>query len=239
MDKENILRLTNEIYKLTLLFPKREPLRYKLREAGTDLLVEIVSWNKEGFSNASKNLISTIEQKLEVLKTFFALAKEQNWVKEQAILDLIKEYQKVEEEMAVILTVQKIEFPNRTIELPNRGLEEKIEVKEQEKPRQEEKQEPKEPEPVICLPAFGFGLDKQEPGVMKQESDIKLDKRQKKVLKILQEKKEVQIGQLSKKFPQVSRRTLLRDLEKLSQLGFVARQGDGRGVYYRFQLQKV
>jgi len=38
MNKENLTQITNELYRLTLLFPKKEPLRYKMRELADDIL---------------------------------------------------------------------------------------------------------------------------------------------------------------------------------------------------------
>ena len=38
MDKNSLIELTNKVYKLTLLFPKKEPLRYKIREVADDIL---------------------------------------------------------------------------------------------------------------------------------------------------------------------------------------------------------
>ena len=42
----------------------------------------------------------------------------------------------------------------------------------------------------------------------------------------------VKIGDLIKFFPGVNRRTVLRDLDKLCQDGFMVRNGTGRGVFY-------
>jgi len=42
----------------------------------------------------------------------------------------------------------------------------------------------------------------------------------------------MKIGDLIKFFPGVNRRTVLRDLDKLCQDGFMVRNGTGRGVYY-------
>lgn len=245
MQKEEILGLTSKLYKLTLLFPKKEPLRYKLRETGANLLANIIGLTtgptrfatrngQEGdFSDSSKELISGFEQEFEILKSFFQIAKDQDWVKREALLDLEKEYESIAKQVRE--TISQPRVVEEVVE-PVSALTEEEQLAEI--PEQKEIPKPKKEaaKPVVSLPPIG--LDKQEPGIRKQEPGIELDKRQKKVLKVLQEKKEVQIGQLSKKFPQVSRRTLLRDLEKLSQLGFVNRQGDGRGVYYRFQLGK-
>jgi len=84
MDKENIIELTNKVYKLTLLFPKKEPLRYKMREAADEILANSVS-------NSSK-----IKKNLEIIKSYFEVAKWQNWVSYFDILEIEEEYDKIE-----------------------------------------------------------------------------------------------------------------------------------------------
>lgn len=69
-----MIQLTNNLYRLTLLFPKKEPLRYRIREAATGFL-------------AKPN-----EQDLEVLDSFFEVAAAQNWVSPDNILAIQKEY---------------------------------------------------------------------------------------------------------------------------------------------------
>lgn len=47
MTKEELIQLTNEVYGLTLLFPKKEPLRNKLRAVADDILAEFISQNDQ------------------------------------------------------------------------------------------------------------------------------------------------------------------------------------------------
>jgi len=81
MDKNYLIQLTNNLYRLTLLFPKKEPLRYKMRELADDIL-------------AKPN-----EKDLEVLDSFFEVAKSQNWVSPNDILEIQKEYSKLKEDL--------------------------------------------------------------------------------------------------------------------------------------------
>lgn len=216
MKEGAILQATTKLYKLTLLFPKKDPLRYKMREAGINILIDIISLNRGGFSNPTRDLNLAIKEEFEILKNLFNLAKKQKWVKEELVLELEREYEKIREKIAF-----RMAPPSKEILFSL--MKSRVEEREGKKKRQ-----PLGEKVRVSLPPFG--LDQQEM--------TKLDKRQRKLLKILQEKKKIQIGQLCKNFPEVSRRTLLRDLEKLSQLGFVVREGEGRGAYYRFQLKK-
>jgi hypothetical protein len=74
MDRAFLIQLTNAVYRLTLFFPKKEPLRYKMREVAVDILAK------------------TDEKDLEILNSFFEVALIQNWVKPADILTLKGEY---------------------------------------------------------------------------------------------------------------------------------------------------
>ncbi len=74
MDRDFLIQLTNNLYRLTLLFPKKEPLRYKIREVADEILVK------------------PAEKNLEILDSFFEVAKSQNWVKATDILAVQEKY---------------------------------------------------------------------------------------------------------------------------------------------------
>jgi len=90
MNKEFLIQLTNNLYRLTLLFPKKEPLRYKIREV------------------ASCILIKPEAEDFEVLDSFFEVAKSQNWVSSQDILAVQTEYANLREELKQKPQVAKI-----------------------------------------------------------------------------------------------------------------------------------
>ena len=73
------LQLTNNLYKLTLLFPKKEPLRYKIREVADDILA------------------NPKEKYFEILNIFFEVAKAQNWVSQSEISAVKKDYDNLRE----------------------------------------------------------------------------------------------------------------------------------------------
>jgi len=74
MKRDELIQLTNVVYRLTLLFPKKEPLRYKIREVADDILVK------------------PQEKDLENINSFFEVAKSQDWVSPDQILAIQKEY---------------------------------------------------------------------------------------------------------------------------------------------------
>ena len=106
MDKENLIELTNKLYKLTLLFPKKEPLRYKVRDVADEILANLVA--REVFhspnpgetmvvdNSKQKDLIFEIKKDLAVLKSYFEVVKWQNWVSYFDVLEIEEKYDKIE-----------------------------------------------------------------------------------------------------------------------------------------------
>jgi len=173
MDKEYFIQLTNNLYRLTLLFPKKEPLRYKMREVADEILANLISILQGDFSQ-SKNSILDILKNLEILDSFFEIAKTQNWLSPFDILEVQREYSKIREEIDKLSKKENL---------------------------------PKSP-----------------------------SLRQQKILEILKEKGKVQIGEIISIFPELSRRTLIRDFEELCQIGLIERSGKGRGIIYTLKM---
>ena len=91
MDKSYFIKLTTNLYRLTILFPKKEPLRYKIRELADNILANcILIFKKE--PSQSKKLILEIKEYVDVLDSYLELAKSQNWVSPFDVLEIQKEY---------------------------------------------------------------------------------------------------------------------------------------------------
>jgi DNA-binding transcriptional ArsR family regulator len=96
MNKVDIIELTNKLYKLTLFFPKKEPLRYKIRETGDKILENLVSL--EVSQNPVKRddfLISELEKDLEIIISYFEVVKWQNWISYFDVLEIKEKYDKI------------------------------------------------------------------------------------------------------------------------------------------------
>jgi len=106
MNKNNLIEITNKLYKLTLLFPKKEPLRYKIRETADEVLANFISWEAlRNFNPGSfavdwekryKDSIFLLERNLEILKNYFEVAKWQNWASYFDILEIQEKYDKMQ-----------------------------------------------------------------------------------------------------------------------------------------------
>ncbi len=87
--KDYLIKLTLAVYKVTGLFPEKDPLKYQIREAANEILAELIC-AKSGRLKEDP-AIPLVEK----IKSFLRIAGFQNWVKEENISIIIKEYEKI------------------------------------------------------------------------------------------------------------------------------------------------
>lgn len=114
MDKEYFIQLTKNLYHLTLLFPKKEPLRYKMRELVDEILANLLSI-LEGNFHKSGNFIAEIEKDLEILDSYFEVAIDQNWVRPEDALEIQREYSNIKEEIEEVKREEENNPPLRSV----------------------------------------------------------------------------------------------------------------------------
>lgn len=102
MDRECIIQFTQNLYRLTLLFPKKEPLRYKMRGVADNILANFISLLESNPIDISTS--KTLLKDLKILDGFFEVAKVQNWVSPTDVLKVKGEYDKVKSEIEKIST---------------------------------------------------------------------------------------------------------------------------------------
>lgn len=103
MDKKKLIELTSKLYKLTLFFPKKEPLRYRIRETADKILESFIAQK-------------VFHKDLEVIDAYFEVVKWQNWVSYFDILKIKDEYDKIKD--SLIIEIETIEKPNESFNEP-------------------------------------------------------------------------------------------------------------------------
>ncbi|MEK7519399.1 MAG: DeoR family transcriptional regulator [Patescibacteria group bacterium] len=214
IDKGFLIQLTNNLYKLTLLFPKKEPLRYKMRELADDILADSVRIMAESNPPKAREIENqSVLENLDVLDSFFAIAKEQNWIASPQLLTVQEEYSKI-----------KKHFSLRIIPSENQKQDLLEELKE---------------EKVFALSPY---LDVQKKEVFEAENFVPVEKengnlngRHQKILEVLKEKDRIQVWEIKEVLPQVTKRTLRRDFRELLNQGFIERIGERNNTFYRLK----
>jgi len=166
MSKEFYIRLTLGVYKVSQLFPEREPLKTDLRELADEILSGLLCNN---YKKCSKNI--------GLIQELFDSAEDRGLADPRNFLVLRREYARVA----------------KLIEGKNIGTGKTVEN------------------------SSGNGRGKG---------------RQEAILTIIKTNNKLKIGDLTKSFPGVNRRTILRDLDVFCQSGLIIRNGSGRGACY-------
>ncbi len=190
LSKEDFIQLTLNVYRLTSLFPKKEPLRYKIREIADEILADLIANLEQDISPYNRR-VQEIKKDLELINGYFEVAKYQNWVSPLDVLEIQKEYSNI----------------------VNKELETEID-------RNQIALIPRENE-------VGF-REKSHPV-------ISISERHKKILEILKEKEKIQVGELAKVFPALTKRTLRRDFEYLVNQGLIERLGEKNSTFYQLK----
>lgn len=220
MDKDKIIELTIKVYKITLLFPKKEPLRYKIREIADEILANFTVWevfhrsgsndfgpahNASSIADAGgavekdeKDLVFNIKKDIEIIISYLEISKWQNWVSYFDILSIEQEYDKIE------------------------LVKEKIDIKE----------EIPETKSLIDV-SKDLVLEKIEENSLLDD----LDDRKQKIIEILKQKGKVQVGEISEILPQVSKRTIRRDFVQLLEQGLIERIGHRNDTFYKLKIR--
>ncbi|MEK6706664.1 MAG: DeoR family transcriptional regulator [Bdellovibrionota bacterium] len=199
MDKSHFIKLTIGVYKVSELFPKREPLKFLLRKKADEVLAD---WVATQFSGRVKALERVIQQ-IAVLQVYCQIAESQNWVKPENFWLLRTEYLAIEEQVKQMLAV-------------GNGVQQ---------------QANNQPKLVPAQPT------KPKVAKIKTAPDFSgLKDRHKKIIQVLRQKASAQIRDFNKVLPEVTKRTLRRDLDFLLQQGLVARFGDKSKTQYKIKI---
>jgi chaperonin cofactor prefoldin len=89
MDRDYLIKLTLAVYKVTKIFPSKEPLKFLIREKVNQILADFIL----------KNKVQNIKENIDVLNSYFGIAEKQNWVDQLNFLVLKREYSEIKEEL--------------------------------------------------------------------------------------------------------------------------------------------
>ena len=225
MDKNYILQLTLGLYKVTELFPEREPLRYKIREKANDIYAGIATSN---FCESHNNC-EVILNDLGVLNAFLELARMHNWANERNFVVLSQGYLALEQEIQKKLLEDKIVKGTKAYVMSTKPVTDNqsmshiqsvgrsipikdIVVKKKEAPKKKSD--------------GSLNGAKKANGNITRKSDIQ---------KILSQKGPMRLVQLVNNFSAVNKRTLRRDVARLVEENVLERYDVGKLTFYKIK----
>lgn len=219
MDKKDLIELTNKVYRISVLFPKKEPLRYKIREAADNILANYICWDilnniNSGLVKVSqieeeKNLVFTLKKDLEIIKSYFNVAKWQNWASYFDILEIEEKYDRI---------CTKIN----------------TEIEQRKKPEEEIVLIPDLPKISEVLP---IAAENNVP-YLEHKKKSSFGDRKEKIIEVLGQKEKIQVWQINEIFPDISKRTIRRDFVELLKEGLIERIGERNETFYKLKNQQ-
>jgi|SRR3989344_1743779 len=210
--QENFVKIINATYRLLDFFPDNEPLKYKAKEKALNVMEDLILM-ESGQKEVSFKLVEDIE----ILKNYLQLGKYQGWVGGINFLILLKEYDAMKSGIA----------------LEKREIRQEIESKE--KASLIEK-----PETSIELPIGKEKREKDQQRLLEKtiERDVEISPRQKKIIGIISRKGKAQVADIIKEIPNITKRTIRRDLDELLKAEKVVRSGEWNQVFYQVNPNK-
>lgn len=226
MDKHTFIEFAKDIYKFTLLFPKRDPLRVKLRQAADDVVEEMIM-KRNDYLNAAGRL-------LELAEGYCEIVIEQNWMSATRVTAVKEKCRQLARELKE--TVSDEEKIPSTRELGKTG--DVTLLVPEHKPAPEIIIAPPESKPCSSC---ALGREKRE---IESEEEAKADdgapfltaaqiERQTLIMEFLKEKGNAQVWEIQKIFPRVSKRTIRRDFASLLEQGLIERTGERNTTAYK------
>jgi hypothetical protein len=211
--KDKILKITNASYGIIEFFPESDPLKNRSKDKALAIMENIIFLNNtDGWASLqNEKLKIQISEDIDILMGYFWIAKAQNWMSPINYFIISNEYEKIKPNKNPIghFDGSAIIPPEASLS----GIEEKI--------------QPVEKAQIVSE----LVLDKNEAHKTVASKSL-LGFRQKKIVEFLENKQKAQVMDLQKILPDVTKRTIRRDLDELLQIGKIVRTGEFNQVFY-------
>lgn len=217
MMEEKLLRLTNTVYKVLEFFPESDPLKNRAKDRALAIMERLALINgTNGWASFQKEKAKAqLLEDIEILLGYLWIGKSQGWLSSVNCLIIANEYEKIK---------GAIEPPMElTQKLP--GIEKKSPT-------------PSGNAQITPSPALESMETKKEGAFVKisdRQSSLphEITVRQRKILEFLAKNEKAQVMDLKIVLPDVTKRTIRRDLDELLEIGKIVRLGDFNQVFYQ------
>ncbi len=220
--EENFVKITDTTYKLLDFFPDSDPLKIKAKEKALAILENLtLIFNAKGWASLKKEKAAdqTLDD-IDVLESYLKLAKYQGWIDNMNFLIITKEYDKIKNQITLPKGVVRQGFE----------LVEKIKdsTPSYDKNGKIDESKPSESYSGAKPPILGK-IDALGQNQFSSKTLI----RQGRILQILSKKGKAQVSDIIKEIPDITKRTIRRDLDDLLKKGEIIRVGEFNQVFYR------
>jgi hypothetical protein len=211
--ENKFLKLTNTVYKLLEFFPESDPLKNRAKDKALAIMEHLILINKtNGWASFEKEKVKAeLSEDIDILLGYFWIGKSQGWLNSANCLIVANEYEKIRKgiEPAIELT-QKLPGINKPF-----GLS----------------QESAQIIPSSVLNKEDMPVEKNP--INPELTPAKISTRQEKIIEFLSKNEKAQVMDLQTILPDITKRTIRRDLDELLGAGKIIRSGDFNQVFYR------
>jgi len=216
-------KLTNTVYKILEFFPESDPLKNRAKDKALAIMDNLILINENsGWASFQNEKIKThILEDIDMLLGYLWIAKSQGWLNSINFLIVSNEYEKIRKDIKPIL--EPIEVLEPTQKLPGmEDVKESIQIA---------------PNPVLSSEGakndeapFSFGLSDQQ-----NQSTHEVTDRQRIIIDFLNKNGKAQVMDLQTVLPDITKRTIRRDLEDLLETEKIARFGEFNSIFYKIK----
>lgn len=206
---DKFLKLTNTVYKVLEFFPESDPLKNRAKDKALAIMEHLILVNKNSgwVSFQDEKIKIQLLEDIDILLGYLWIGKSQGWLNSVNCLIISHEYEKVKKQIRPIME-STIEL---TQKLPNI-----------DKPLVSRESTQVEPEPVLN------NTEQKTPSFL-------ISDRQKKILDFLNKNGKAQVMDLRTIFPDITKRTIRRDLDELLESGKIIRLGEFNQIFYQIK----
>lgn len=232
MENDQYLKITNAVYSLLDLFPDGEPLKNKTKEKSLAVLDNLIASGFLAGPEKEKTAAEAIDD-IQILLSYLNLGNLRGFLSKINLIIVSEQYHKIiqdlkpiadalRQEQAVAVTIQESAFAKATADEGRKWnkISELLPVTS----IAGKKEAPLKSAPSIVLA-----------GANKRPKE-KNNSRQEQIIKILGEKGKVQVADLKQIMPDVSKRTLRRDMDDLLKRQKVDRIGEWNQTFYQIRI---
>lgn len=234
MNRNFFIRLAFAAHRVVDALPQGEQIVKEIRESANEILAGLLLLVDKEVTRPEKkqDLLSQLERQIDILLVYLDRAEKQNWIHPGNFSLLETEYSKIRELLEIFdgIPVQRVDIPQEQ----RIGI--RLEQTESEKPKQIVKEAPKI-EGEKQEEKFSFATSAADMPAKGETGQpmAQLTQRQRKIIEFLRAKENAQVWELQKVLPEVTKRTLRRDLDELLQKNLVERKGAWNAVSYELK----
>ncbi len=226
--QDKFIKTINATYRILDFFPQNDPLKNKAKEKALEILEGLTLLNQSQSLILKENRERSLKalSDVELLKNYLTVAKDLGWLDSLNFLTFFQEYKLIEdflkEQLSVFSNLNKVvkDFNAPVNELgsknqKSRSLDSKIiETGDYQNQR-----------PAVA--------EKRSPVGASNLPATKMTTRQGKILEILNKNQKAQVSDFIKELPNITKRTIRRDMDDLLKSGRIIRTGQWNQVFYQ------